>query len=183
MKGLIFTSFIDLVEEKFGLEVTDELLSEVETKTNGAYSNVGTYDHQELVAMVVWLSKKINVPVTELLKLFGFTLFNKLMTHHVGMVKNIKTPFEMFELIDPFIHKEVKKLYPEAETPKFNSNRISPNELVLTYYSTRKMGDVAEGLIEGCFVYFDVKGEIKREFLTPDETTVKFNIKMIPDES
>ena len=53
MKGIIFTSFLDLVEEKFGMEMLEEVISSANLPNKGAYTAVGTYDHAELVQMVI----------------------------------------------------------------------------------------------------------------------------------
>ncbi len=47
MKGVVFRAFVDLVEERYGEEVVDRLLSHPGLSTGGAYTAVGTYDHTE----------------------------------------------------------------------------------------------------------------------------------------
>ena len=68
MKGMIFTSFLYLVEEQYGLEMVDEVIAEAAPESGGIYTTVGNYDHTELIDMIVVLSKKINVSVVDLTK-------------------------------------------------------------------------------------------------------------------
>ncbi len=178
MKGIIFTAFFDLVEEKFGYEMVDELITETSPESEGIYTTVGTYDHSELVNMVVLLSQKTNIPLNELLKIFGKNLFLILINQYKTIALEKKTAFELFESIDPYIHKEVKKLYSDAETPKFQTVKLNDQTMVMTYISSRKMADVAEGLMEGCLEYYKSEATISRKSLLPDNSKVEFTIKL-----
>ena len=42
MKGIIFTEFLDLVEEKFGLEMVDKIIEQSNLDSGGIYTSVGT---------------------------------------------------------------------------------------------------------------------------------------------
>ena len=76
MKGIVFTEFLEMVDEKFGLEVTEDLIASSKTlSTGGSYTNVGTYPHGELVGMVVLLSEKTGIEIKDLLVAFGEYLF------------------------------------------------------------------------------------------------------------
>ncbi len=48
MKGIVFTNFFEMVEEKIGFELVDQLIEGTELATGGAYTTIGTYDHKEL---------------------------------------------------------------------------------------------------------------------------------------
>jgi hypothetical protein len=54
MKGIVFTEFIEMVEQRFGYEIVDELLTETELPSGGAYTAIGTYSHHEIVAIGSW---------------------------------------------------------------------------------------------------------------------------------
>lgn len=45
MKGIIFTEFLDMVDEQFGFEVTEHIIEKAkhQLSTGGSYSAVGTY--------------------------------------------------------------------------------------------------------------------------------------------
>ena len=53
MKGIVFSEFMDLVEEKFGWETIDELIESTNLPSGGSYTAVGTYPHSEIVSLVV----------------------------------------------------------------------------------------------------------------------------------
>ncbi|MFT4982342.1 MAG: hypothetical protein ACI9UR_002213, partial [Bacteroidia bacterium] len=41
MKGIVFTEFLELVEDKFGLEVVNQIIDGCELETDGVYTSVG----------------------------------------------------------------------------------------------------------------------------------------------
>ena len=77
MKGVVFTELLELVEEKFGDEIADQIIEESDLPSGGAYTAVGTYDHQEIFQLVTQLSAKTNAPVPTLVKAFGQHLFGR----------------------------------------------------------------------------------------------------------
>ena len=62
--------------------------------------------------------------------------------------------FSFLKTIDEVVHIEVRKLYPDAELPSFETVEAGPAHLQMTYRSPRCLGDFAEGLMEGCFAHF-----------------------------
>ena len=68
-------------------------------------------------------------------------------------------------MVDGFIHGEVKKLYPDASPPTYKSTNYTDNSMEVIYQSPRCMGDVAEGLIQGCAAYYGEKILVRRESL------------------
>ncbi len=71
MKGIVFREFIDMVEASFGDEMVDTIIEACDLESGGAYTAVGTYDHTELVQMVVALSGETGAPVPALVEAFG----------------------------------------------------------------------------------------------------------------
>ena len=62
MKGIIFTEFIELVETTFGYSIAAALLDGCDLPSGGAYTAVGTYDHQEVLTLVGQLQKLTGTP-------------------------------------------------------------------------------------------------------------------------
>ena len=165
MKGMLFTSFLYLVEEQYGLEMVDEVLAEAAPASGGVYTTVGNYDHTELIDMIVVLSKKINVSVVHLTKTFGMYLFAELIAAYPQWIEGLNSSFALLHKVDGFIHGEVKKLYPDASPPTFKCTNYTDNSMEVIYQSPRCMGDVAEGLIQGCAAYYGEKILVRRESL------------------
>lgn len=175
MKGIVFSEFMDLVEEKFGLETVDELIESTDLPSGGSYTAVGTYPHSEIVSLVVRLSELTEIPVPQLLNAFGHHLFATFYRNYPGFFAEVKHPFDLLEQIDNHIHVEVKKLYPDAELPRFETVR-NEDHMTMIYRSERKMADLAVGLIEAASAKFETPMKIEVEMLKEDGTEVKFKL-------
>lgn len=176
MKGIIFSEFIELVEEKFGLEVLDRILNNPNLSNGGAYTAVGTYPHQEMFALIGSLSKNTGVSATDLLHAFGEHLFQTFLKNYSVFFTDVKHPFDLLEQIDSHIHIEVKKLYPDAELPSFETKKIE-NGMKMTYRSERKLSDLAVGLITAAANHYNTPLEIETKYLVEDGSVVEIFIK------
>ena len=177
MKGLIFTEFLEMVEEKFGWEIADAIIVENDLESEGAYTSVGTYDYNELIKMVNTLSLKTSISVAELLKTAGMHLFVQLHKQHPAFFKVDNGTFEFLERVDQHIHVEVNKLYSGAELPRFFYERPSPNQLVMIYESERPLADIAAGMLSGAVNFFGEPISIEREDLgSKDGRSARFTL-------
>ncbi len=174
MKGIIFTEFLVMVEKKFGLDTVDDIIEKSEVPNQGAYTSVGTYSHNEMNALVKALSEKTGIPNSDLLIVFGEYLFQVLAVSYPQFISKTNSVLEFLASIETYIHIEVKKLYPDAELPSFDSKKNEDGSLELIYTSERHYGDLAEGLIIGAIAHYGEGKLLKRETL-PNKS-VKFLI-------
>ena len=68
MRGVIFTEFLEMVEESYGIETAERVIGACDLASGGAYTSVGTYDHHELLAMVGVLASQSGTPPSALVK-------------------------------------------------------------------------------------------------------------------
>jgi len=162
MKGLVFTEFSTMVEANFGADMVDDLIDETEPESGGAYTAVGTYDHLELVNMVIALSEKVSVPVPDLVRSFGHHLAVVFATKFPQFFGEVDNTLDFLKKIDNHIHVEVRKLYPDAELPVFAFDDTDTENFKLVYSSERGLADLALGLIEGVAKYFNEPFDIAR---------------------
>lgn len=162
MKGMIFTEFLDMVESRWSLDMVDAIIARSGVASGGAYTAVGTYPHDELVALVDALSRESRIAVPDLVRAYGRHLFGRFARLYPGFFHDVPDSFRFLAGIEDIIHAEVRKLYPEAELPTFQVAR-SPGRLELTYYSPHPFADLAHGLIEGCIDHFGEDIAITRE--------------------
>ena len=161
MKGIVFTEFLEMVEDSFSLEVADKMIRSSNLSNNGVYTTVGTYDHQEMVEMVTQLSKLTGLEVSSLLQAYGELLFTKFASGYQVFFEHVGSSFEMLKQVDNYIHIEVKKLYPDAELPEFAYEEPGENQLLMKYSSPRGFGAFAKGLILGCISHFEEDIELE----------------------
>ncbi len=67
MKGLVFTEFLDMVEQRFSADMVDDIIEASDLPSGGAYTAVGTYSHSEIVALVQQLAIRTGIAVPDLL--------------------------------------------------------------------------------------------------------------------
>lgn len=148
MKGIVFTEFIEMVEEVYSPEMVDTLLDSVALSSKGVYTSVGTYDHRELVVLVAELSKQTGTEIPMLLRAFGKHLYKIFETNYSQFFERVHDTFTLLERLDGHIHVEVRKLYPDAELPKFTTRRLPNGDFEMIYTSARHFQDLAYGLID-----------------------------------
>jgi len=176
MKGIVFTEFLEMVEQTFSPELADRLLDQTELSSGGAYTAVGTYSHQELVALVTQLSEFTQMSVSALIQAFGEHLFGRFALGYPHFFANIHNATDFLVSIENVIHVEVHKLYPDAELPRFTVEARTADRLVLIYSSPRGFGDLALGLIRACVAYYKENWRIQRTDLS-GPTQVRFTLE------
>ncbi|MBN2635003.1 MAG: heme NO-binding domain-containing protein [Prolixibacteraceae bacterium] len=176
MKGLIFREFLNMVENRFGYEIVDSIIEKSMVPSKGIYTSVGTYDPKEMFSLLEVLSRKKHIPVNKLLNEFGKYVFIVFTRSYPVFFMDKKTAFEILTNVENKIHVEVLKLYPEAELPRFNIQKQTPDTMDMIYQSDRKMSYFAEGLIRGCFDYFGEKAIVEQKWLNEAGTEVLFRI-------
>lgn len=163
MKGVVFTEFVEMVESKFGSAMVDRIIEKSELPSGGSYTVVGTYDHSEILKLVGELSTATETPAPALVKAFGRHLLGFFATHYPQFFTAVASPADFLERVDDYIHVEVRKLYPDAQLPRFVPHRTGPDSMTLDYRSPRPFADLAEGLIEGCAAHFGRSLSLRRE--------------------
>jgi hypothetical protein len=178
MKGIVFTEFLEMVETRFDPAMVDRIIVATHVPSGGAYTAVGTYDHGELWSLVAALSKATETPVPDLFRAFGQHLFGRFVTGFPHFFTGVASAFDFLTNLNGMIHVEVRKLYPDAELPRFEVLERSASRMVLVYQSARHFADLAEGLIIGCAEHFRERLAIGRENLAADAgSRVRFTLE------
>lgn len=168
MKGIIFTEFVELVEMTFGYGVANALLEGCDLPSGGAYTTVGTYDHEEILSLVGRLQKLTGTPAPDLFEAYGKYLFPKLAEQMTAMSLKFDGALDLLCSLESIIHKEVLKLYPDAELPSFKIKKINAKEILMEYRSCRPFAHLAKGLIHGCGDYYQQILSVSMKHLNTD---------------
>lgn len=156
MKGIIFNIAEQFISTKYGDETLENILEDCKLITTDPFVGPGTYPDSDLIEIVRIASAKVELNPEEFLKRLGHFTFGKLAERHPYFVSNYKHPKQFLLTVDNVIHVEVKKLYNETQLPTFQYSEPSEKELVITYYSKRKMYTLMEGLISGVADHFNI---------------------------
>jgi len=179
-KGIVFTEFMEMVEDKFAPETLEQIIDQAGLPNDGAYTcrhlrPPGVSSPNESVRLMLGLSQETKMPVARLVREFGRHLFGRFATLYALFFEGVNTAFAFLEAVDSHIHVKVRKLYPDAELPQFESEKLGPEKLSLVYRSTRALADLAEGLILGCIEHFRENIALAREDLSGGNgTCVRF---------
>lgn len=177
MKGIVFTEFLDMADDRFGADIVERIIEESALPSGAAYTTVGTYDHRELLQLVGRLSAATGLPVPTLVRTFGQHLFGRFTQAYPHFFAEAESAFDFLGKVDAYIHVEVRKLYPDAELPHFDYAYPGPGRMEMIYRSRCPFSDLAEGLILGCIEYFGQPVELVRTNLDGDgATAVRFSL-------
>lgn len=155
MKGIVFIVLNEMVESQYGISAWEEILQEVKPQCEGVYISTTSYPDEEIVGYVEAISAKLDLPTTEVTRVFGRYLFDELNEKYRFFTKQCHNLFEFLDSIENVIHKEVRKLYEDVNLPTIDCTMHSQNEMLMLYHSPRKLCYLAEGLISGAAAYYE----------------------------
>jgi hypothetical protein len=181
MKGVVFVELLAMAESAFGEAAVDAVLDSRPLSTGGAFTRVGNYPCSDLIAIVEGLSERADTPADELQRRFGHWMMAHFAAVYPQLMAAHDDALSMLEAIEGEVHVEVRKLYPEAELPRFETKRLGPRRLRMTYRSPRPLGAFCQGLIEACLDHFDTKGVVAPLGAPPDDPrALAFDVRAEP---
>ncbi|WOS66031.1 heme NO-binding domain-containing protein [Sinorhizobium fredii] len=153
MKGVVFNLLEEAVLREFGPETWEDLLDDADV--SGAYTSLGNYSDDEIVALVAAAASKLGMTNGEVLRWFGQRAMPILRERYPALFENHSSARSFILSVNNIIHPEVRKLYSGASCPFFHF-RESENGRTVTmgYESSRKMCDLAHGFVKGAAKIF-----------------------------
>ena len=148
MKGLVFTTFYDFCETRYGTDMLDDVIDDAALPHGGAFTSVGTYPFEEMVALITAMTKHSGVGMPALLEQFGEHCFACWVQKFPALFAD-RDLFDVLADIDHFHESEVRRLYPDAELPSFTVVARSRDHLEIDYHSCKPLADLAVGVIRG----------------------------------
>lgn len=180
MKGMIFNVAEKFIVEHYGEDMLDDIIDECTLITKEPFVGPGTYPDEDLVEIVVKAAEMLKISVGELLKKLGRYSFGKLRDRHPEFVTPFTHPKPFLKSVEGVIHVEVKKLIDGVKLPTFQYADPADDELIITYFSERKLYPFMEGLIQGVADHFETPIEQKTRIFEKEgfefcDYHIKFN--------
>ncbi len=172
MKGIIFNITESFITDHYGENIFNAIIDDCELETKEPFVGPGTYPDNDLMEIVVKSSKKLSMSTSDFLRELGTYSFHKLAGRFPHFVKPYNCPKEFLKTVDGIIHVEVQKLYKETQLPTFQYKEPMEDELIITYYSKRKLYPLMEGLVNGVANYFN--SPIKQNLTIYTKDNVEF---------
>lgn len=180
MKGVVFVELLNMAEEAVGEDAVDKVVSGCPLASKGAYTSVGSYDSGELATLVSGFSNATGHSVEALQRQFGHWMLRRFTETYAQFFDAKPDAFSMLESIENEVHVEVRKLYTDAELPRFDTQRLDGNTMRLVYTSPRRLIAFCHGLIEATFKHYGEKAKITMVDRSTDTTGVaEFTIRRI----
>ncbi len=154
MKGVVFNLLEAFVVENWGEQTWEDLLDLCPLRTKEPFVGPGTYPDEDLVALAVKASEILGVPLPDALRAFGRFAFPKLGAAFPTFLEPYDNAATFLRSVESVIHVEVRKLMPEAVTPRFEYAEVGPDQLRITYRSRRQLCFFMEGLLQGVADHF-----------------------------
>ncbi len=154
MKGVIFRLFEEFVTSNWGDEFFEDVLASTKLVTQEPFVGPGTYPDEDLLALLDNAVTRLGVSPAEALTGFGRFAFPRLAASFPVFVQGHVHPKSFLQSVDSVIHVEVRKLYPEAVTPRVLIQDTGPDQAILRYESPRKLCALLCGLLEGVGDHF-----------------------------
>jgi hypothetical protein len=174
MKGIVFSLFFDIIEQRFGMDTLETMLERA--GLTHPFTSVGDYKHHELIAMIQAMHQLTGESVDNLQREVGKAMFSSLYQTLPIPIQHDLPFVEFLKKVEDEIHAEVKKLYPNARPPKFIFIEQSGEATVFEYQSHRCLSSLCLGLLEGCAAHFSQPITITSHYLKPDGSAVRFTI-------
>jgi hypothetical protein len=151
VKGLIFAEFVEFAETRLGVPLP-----------GAAFRADRNYPSGELMPLVERVGREAGLSSGSVLVAFGRYLFARFATLYPVFFVDAGSALDLLARINTHVHDEVRKLYPDAEFPRFDVERPAAGRLALVYRSRRPLADLAEGLIRGCIAHFGDQISVER---------------------
>lgn len=177
MKGLVFTELLSMADEHVGEDGVDQVLSRCPLSSGGAYTAVGNYPSEELTTLVGAFSDATQLDIGQYQRMFGRWMFGTFLDSYPHFFENKATAFDMLDSVEEEVHVDVRKLYPDAELPVFETEHLDATKMVFIYTSPRGLVDFCHGLIQACLDHYGETADIQVEVSRSDKlTTARFDI-------
>lgn len=160
MKGMVFTELMNMAEQAIGEEAVDDILDGLSLENDGAYSAVGNYPCAELMRIVGAIGDHTGIPMPELQRQFGQWIHGRFVESYPDFFRDKANVLAMLDAIENEVHVEVRKLYPDAELPTFETEWMDETALKMTYRSDRPLVPFCHGMIEACVAHFGAPAKV-----------------------
>ncbi|KQT89612.1 hypothetical protein ASG49_17990 [Marmoricola sp. Leaf446] len=173
MKGVILNLVEEAVVREHGDDVWDTLLERAGVE--GAWTSLGTYPDDELPLLVEVGAQLFDVEPEELARDLGRHAAQGLAQRHPEHFARCGDTLGFLRTLDDVIHREVRKLHPDASPPRFSFTEVEGTApgggraMDVHYRSARRLCWLAVGMIEGTGIVYGEPTEVRHEACQLDD--------------
>lgn len=153
MHGSIFILLKRFVENQYDHSTWLKLLDAAGVQ-HDSYQMNKVYPDEEVFALVENAAKFTELPAVKLHEKFGEFLVPDLLLVYKKYIKPEWRTMDMLEFTETSMHAAVRQENEAVAPPVLHVNRVNPNLIIIDYYSKRRMGGLAVGIIRGIANYY-----------------------------
>lgn len=180
MLGVVFTTLLDLLDERYGVAVTEEVLDRCAFTHGGAYTSMGDYPAEDLVCLVEALHDLHDVPPPETYRELGARLVARSLNTHPAAFQEGGTLTGFLEQLEERLLIELRMLREEAPTPKLQVNRTENGGLELVFAASIWAEHLVPGAVAACAAHY---GESVRLEATRSVAASEVRLVITPTDS
>ena len=173
MRGFMLNGFEKFARHRLGWDLATEESAGRDcrgAKRPGSWERVAFEDFWVRVEQTVQQS---GVAAQDLLRDYGREMFQTLV--HLPLRRPVTHDlFQFLQAIEAEMFPELDELVEDLDLPALGCQRLSGQALELVYVSSRKLGDLAEGLILGSIEHFQERVQLRRIDAAGDPGRVTF---------
>jgi hypothetical protein len=175
--GSIFYLLKKFVVHIYSEEMWLQFLREAKPSTE-EFLMTENYPISDIEGIVITASKHSGFTIDQLQEKFGEWLVPDLFSVYKSYLRPEWRTFEVIENTEEVMHGAVRKLNSTANPPILHVSKVNENLLIVDYYSKRKMGSLAVGIIKGIAKYYNEQDLIKVVPTTnPEDERVQIKIQ------
>lgn len=164
MKGHIFNLLEKFIVETAGELAYEQIYDRCEFKSNGIFIRSGNYPDADLYTIVGQTCEQLEMPIDEAMFAFGHWIFPSLLSIAPGETARYKHPKTLLMNLDDIHQIELKKIWPDAEPPSFQTEDTGSDTMTMTYDSPRELYPLVDGVLTSLSEYYGVKIDFQKTF-------------------
>jgi predicted hydrocarbon binding protein len=179
MHGIVFTEFHEYVQQNAPAGRWHEILHSAILDRH-VYAATRHYPDKEFFDIVDAASKKMNTSTAEILEGFGEFIAPDLLGMYAARIESDWSTLDVIEHTETVIHAVVRVNQAGSDPPQLRAERVSPDEVELTYDSPRRLCHFAKGIIRGIAAHFGERIQVtERQCMLEGATECVLQIRRI----
>lgn len=177
--GSIFYLLKKFVIHSFDEETWNNFLKSANLKSDH-FEITNNYPIEEIGDIIKAASDFTGLSANDLKEKFGEYLVPDLFQLYAGYLRPEWKTYEVILNTEQVMHGAVRKLNSTANPPVLNVTQVSDKLLIVDYFSARRMGALAVGIIKGIANYYN-EGEkvIVKPMSDPDDERVQIRLEFL----
>ncbi len=167
MHGYIFYQLKYFIKEVEGREIWNEVTEKAFGKDE-LFLASQAYEDEKLFKIVGTLVEEYGYDLNDTLFRFGEYLAPKLLSSYKAFVKSSWRAADLIDNTEDVIHKAVRVRMKGATPPELRTERPSPDTVLITYTSSRKLCRVLRGIATGVAKHYGQKASFKEHLCMLD---------------